>query len=165
MSGIALPRRNRPRRGETQAQFICALSVTVEKVPFEVVASLLDWSDVYGTEGHEEFLKENGLEGVPYLALEVHSRGQRRWTSLSEDTDPPYFTYESCEGGWRHLREGDVSYVRVESDSKSSLSAQRYRDNTWNVTLQVPMMERRPYRGAYWDAFHEVFGLVGEWVE
>ena len=115
----------------------------------------------------EEFLKKEGLDGVPVLFMATHSIGGRAWT-IEEGRDPAFFE-EPCFGrdaGWFVFREEDVNHLFSSSaTSDSSLTAKKEawppNGRTWTVTLEVPVDDSgQPYKGAYWSAFHE--SILGE---
>ncbi len=112
----------------------------------------------------EEFLREHGLTDAPHVFMATHSIGDRDWT-LEEGRKPAFYEESCFNGGWHVIREEDASYLYCSSaTSGSSLSAEKQRDGTWTVTLEVPIGDDgQPYQGYYWKYFHQA--ILGEQKE
>ena len=104
-----------------------------------------------------EFESRLGLKDVPCVCMATHSIGGREW-ELEEGATPAFFEEKIFNGGWYFLREEEVRYLRcVSATSGSSVEARKNPDGTWRITLEVPIRDGVPYRGAYATVFYETF--------
>lgn len=115
----------------------------------------------------EEFKKNHGSLSNT-IPIADHSWGGRDWT-LKDGVSlggVPYFEDSAFNGGWYYFREEDVDQIYVESaTSGSSIQATLRDDGTWKMILSVPFEEGgEPYKGHYWNVFHEALGQKGEEV-
>lgn len=134
------------------------ITKTAINLTFDHVARALDFSNVgsYIEEEVARFVREQGLTDEPHIFMATHSWGGRDW-SIVEGRNPVFFR-EDSNGGWHIFREGDVTELFCSSArSGSSLSAVLMPDGAWRVTLEVPVVEGKPYMGAYWESFHVTF--------
>lgn len=125
------------------------------------IAVALNFSNIgsYIAAKFEEFVRESGLEGRPFLPMADHSWGSREWDLEKGADEAPYFEEASFGGGWWLFEERHVCRLYSESrTSGSSLEATKSEDGTWSLVLQVPAPEGVPYQGAYWAAFHAAIG-------
>ncbi len=138
------------------------MKTTLKKVEtgltFSVVAQMLGGGMAnvcsYIAEKVQTFIRENGLAEVPHVLMADHSVGGRKWTRDGEN-EALYFAEKGFNGGWYIFKEEDVSRLFLESaTSGSTLTAEKCKDSTWTVTLEVPFDEDGPYQGAYWSTFH-----------
>ncbi|MEK9183439.1 MAG: hypothetical protein AAB849_02940 [Patescibacteria group bacterium] len=108
----------------------------------------------------KEFLRERGLLDTPHVFMATHSMGGRRW-KIVEGRHPAFYDEPCFSGGWHVLTDEDCTYLYCESaTSGSSLTAEKQKDGTWTVTLEVPAAANgEPYKGFYWGCFHSALGL------
>jgi hypothetical protein len=134
------------------------MTLSVTGLTWAQVSFALDWSSV-APELWAEFMAEHRLVG-PVCFMATHSAGSREFTmardrSLSE---VPYLSDPQFSGGWHCFREGDVTHLFASSaNSGSSLTATLAPDDTWSLELWVPLRDDdTPYKGSYWETFHQV---------
>ncbi|HEX6258474.1 MAG TPA: hypothetical protein VFZ48_03270 [Candidatus Saccharimonadales bacterium] len=131
---------------------------------FDIVVGAMDHSNVcsYIEEEVDKFVRDNSLADVAHIFMATHSIGEREW-EIEEGREPAFFNEEGLNGGWFIFCEEDVNYLFCASaTSGSSLMAEKQADGTWSLRLEVPIRGDGPYKGAYWQAFHQALGIAEE---
>jgi len=134
--------------------------IVAEGVEFAAVANAMEHINMPDSmENAAERMKE-AVVG-PSLFMATHSGAGREWDLVhrSEGGDPLFLRDSRCNSleGWYCFGAGDVERLLCvsASDTRSSLEAFRQADGTWNLFLEVPIMDDgKPYMGSYWGAFH-----------
>lgn len=132
-----------------------------EKASFAQVVGAMDFSKVCSSVADDvnAFIQAHNLAEVPHIFMATHSFGERKW-ELEANRKPIFFEEEDLNGGWFIFCEADVNYLFCCSASSGSMiSAEKQEDNTWSMLLEVPFQDGKPYKGAYWKAFHQALSL------
>lgn len=140
------------------------LKKVVSGINFETVVKILDGGMTNVASSIQEdvkaFIEKNGLANFPHVFVADHSMGGREW-KFEEGRDPVFYEEPGAGGGgWYICIEEDINFLYYSSaTSGSSLTAEKYEDGTWVITLEVPVEDSKPYQGFYSRCFHEALGL------